>query len=122
MKIKLFVAIFAAMKFRIPRFDSKLTQVTIITIIAIILSKTAIYSLSSAFAFKSDLEVKDFRFSDIYNSVSDNPSVRQISDRVVLIAVDGCPRETIAEVIEAANSCSPAAIGVDVMFRIPRRG
>ena len=89
---------------------------SIITLLAIALSYTLIYSFTSMLAFKSSVEVKDYQFSDLYNVVADKNGQRRVSDNVVLVAVDGLSREAIAEVVGFASDARPKAIGVDIIF------
>lgn len=89
---------------------------SIITILAVALSYTLIYSFTSMLALKSSVEVKDYQFSDLYNVVTDKSVQRRVSDNVVLLAVDGLSREAIAEVINFARDAQPKAIGVDIIF------
>ena len=94
-------------------------QICIITGLAALLSKTILYSFTSMPAFKSMIEVKDVQMSDFYNRVSDSKSIRELSQNVVLISVDGKSREQIARVIECVSMEHPKAIGVDLLFEYP---
>jgi len=106
------------MKVKEP-FIKCVIQICIITGLAALLSKTILYSFTSMPAFKSMIEVKDVQMSDFYNRVSDSKSIRELSQNVVLISVDGKSREQIARVIECVSMEHPKAIGVDLLFEYP---
>ena len=106
------------MKLKKP-FIKSVIQICIITVLAALLSKTILYSFTSMPAFKSMIEVKDVQMSDFYNRVSDSKSVRELSQHIVLIPVDGKSREQIAQVIECVLLEHPKAVGVDLLFEYP---
>lgn len=89
----------------------------IITVLAVALSNTLVYSFTSMLALKSSVEVKDYQISDLYTVVADKSLPKKNSNNVVLIAVDGLSREQITDVISMVNEASPRAIGVDIMFQ-----
>ncbi len=91
-------------------------QVCIITALAVLFSRTVIYSITSIPTFNSSISGGDFKMSDIYNSVvNSNNDVRR-SKSIAIIGVDDCSRMEIAKVINAVNDCGPAAVGLDIMF------
>lgn len=89
----------------------------IITVLAVALSNTLVYSLTSMLALKSSVEVKDYQISDLYTVVADKSLQKKNSNNVVLVAVDGLSREQITDVISMVNEASPRVIGVDIMFQ-----
>ena len=91
----------------------------VITLLAVVLSNTLIYSFTSIVALKSSIEVKDYQISDLYSAVSDRNPIRTLSDDVILVAVDALSREQITDVIQVVNSASPRAVGVDILFEYP---
>lgn len=91
-------------------------QVCIITAIAVLFSRTAIYSITSVPAFNSSVSGGDFKMSDVYNSVVNNKSEHILSSDIVIVNVDDCSRLQIADVLKTVNACNPAAIALDVMF------
>lgn len=106
------------MKIKKP-FIKSVIQICIITGLAALLSKTILYSFTSMPAFKSMIEVKDVQMSDFYNRVSNSKPVRELSQHVVLIPIDGKSREQIAQVIKCVSQEHPKAIGVDLLFEYP---
>lgn len=97
-------------------------RICVITAMAALLSKTVMVSFTSLPAFRSMVEVKDYRMSDLYNRVSNSRTVRELSKKVVLVAVDGLSREGIAKTIEVISTANPAAVGVDILFEYPYDG
>ena len=95
---------------------SNIIQAIIVTLMTLILAITALHELSSLLDFKPSVQGSDFKISDIYNNVANSRSVRTLSDDVVIIALDGCGRNDIAQLIPIVDSLKPAAIGLDVLF------
>ena len=91
-------------------------QVCIITLIAVLFSRTAIYSITSVPAFNSSVSGGDFKMSDVYNSVVNNKSEHILSTDIAIVNVDDCSRLQIAEILKTVDACNPAAIALDVMF------
>lgn len=91
-------------------------QVCIITALAVLLSRTAIYSITSVPAFNSSVSGGDFKMSDVYNSVVNSKNPPTLSPDIKIVNVDDCSRLQIAEVLNAVNAAKPKAIGLDVMF------
>lgn len=61
----------------------------------------------------------DFEYTDIYKKVAERSSVETLCDDIVVVAVDGCSRRQIADVIDAVAFMSPAAVGLDLFFMHP---
>jgi CHASE2 domain-containing sensor protein len=89
---------------------------TAITLLAVALSKTLLYSFTSMLALKSSIEVKDYKLSDLYYAVADSSLPRIISENVVLVDVEGLSREEITALLHDIKAAEPKAIGVDVVF------
>ena len=85
---------------------------------ALLLSLAAIYGIIKCLSAVSD-DYNDFDFLDVYARVGDRTSVAKLSNDVVIVSIDDCSRDKIAQVIDAVNFCSPAAIGLDVFFIYP---
>lgn len=64
----------------------------------------------------------DFSITDMYQIVADGRDVRTLSPEIVIVDVNNCTRDQIAETIELAKLCEPRAIGVDVSFVDRREG
>ena len=100
----------------IKRITHIAIQIFAITAIAILLSRTAIYSITSVPAFNSSVSGGDFKMSDVYNSVINNNSEHILSTDIAIVNVDDCSRLQIAEVLKAVNDCDPVVIALDVFF------
>lgn len=68
------------------------------------------------------VEENDFQMSDLYNRVYNNKTVRELSQDVIIVTVDGMPRNQIAKTIEAVSLAKPKVIGVDIIFEFPYSG
>ncbi len=88
----------------------------IITVLAVALSNTLVYSFTSILALKSSFEVKDYQISDLYTVIADSTLPRNISDNIVLMAVDDLSRSAIAEVICFVKEADAKVIGLDLTF------
>lgn len=87
-----------------------------ITLLAVALSKTLLYSFTSMLALKSSVEVKDYKLSDLYYSVANNSLPKRNSDDIVMVAIDGLSREEITALLYDIKAAEPKAIGIDVVF------
>ena len=92
-------------------------QVVVITAISLLFSKTTIYNFTSIPAMNSSMAGVDFKMSDIYNSIVCRMTSMQRSKDVVIVSVDDCSREEIAEVISTVDSCGPSAVGLDIIYK-----
>lgn len=97
-------------------------HIIVITVIAAVLSNTIVYRFTSMLAFKSDVEIKDSKLSDLYTKTADKSLVRKVSRYVTLIAADTLNRSEIADVLNRIQYYSPRAIGIDYRFLEPRSG
>lgn len=64
----------------------------------------------------------DFSITDMYQIIADGRAVRTLSPDIVIVDVNNCSRDEIAETIELVKLCEPKAIGVDVSFVEKRDG
>lgn len=64
----------------------------------------------------------DFSFSDLYARMADKSATSRFSDDVVIVSIDGCPRDSLPSLIERLNSRGAATIGLDVIFKTRFRG
>ena len=67
-------------------------QICIITAIAVLFSRTAIYSITSVPAFNSSVSGGDFKMSDVYNSVVNCKSEHLLNSDIAIVNVDDCSR------------------------------
>lgn len=95
---------------------SLILDALVITGIAFGLSYFVQYDLTSISAFAPMKKATDFRLTDVYNAVADRRAERALSDDVIIVSIDGCSRESIAEVLDFVDYLNPAAIGLDVFF------
>ncbi len=91
----------------------------IVTALAMLLSYVAIYDLMSVSFFAPMEKAADFRFSDFYTLVANDRAEKQVDPDIVIVPVDGCRRGEIARVITDLDYCSPAAVGLDIVFTRP---
>ncbi len=94
-----------------------LGQIAAVTVISVLFSKTTISRLTSIPAMTNSMSGVDFKMSDVYNSVVSRMSTTKKSENVVIVSVDDCSREEIAEVINLLDSCEPAAVGLDIIYQ-----
>lgn len=90
-----------------------------ITVLAFLISFAVAYDISSISYFAPMEKASDFRISDFYQIVADGRGVRELDRRIVVVAIDDCSREEIAEVVEQVDFCAPRAVGLDVFFDYP---
>lgn len=93
-----------------------LACVGITTLLAFFLSQTIVYYFTSMLAFKSSIETKDYEIIDFYCAILDENSPKKVSNNIILVTVDGLPREEIATIIDSVKKASPRVIGVDILF------
>lgn len=89
----------------------------VITLISLCFTNVVIYELGSISGFVSADKSADFQISDIYNSIADYRDTRQASQHVTVIAVDGCSRQEVLDVVELVSEYQPKVIGLDVFFK-----
>ncbi len=94
-------------------------RTTIIVCLAYVLSYLIAYDISSISYFNGATGNANSRISDFYFAVANQRSVATLDKNVVIVSIDGCSREQIAEVIEMVDFCAPMAVGLDVMFNYP---
>ena len=85
-------------------------------LLAIGLAQFILYDFSSIEIFAPVEKKLDFRVSDIYNAVEEKKHIVELSKDVIVVSVDECNREQIAEVINLIASYKPKAIGLDISF------
>ncbi len=99
------------------RIISTVAQIAAVTTIAFLFSKTTIYRLTSIPAMTNSMSGVELKMSDVYNSVVSKMSTEKKSDNVVIVSVDDCSREEIAEVIRLLDGCDPSAVGLDIIYQ-----
>lgn len=88
-----------------------------ITALAFALSSVLLAPSSfSASTLVSAPEKNDFEMTDFYAIVADSRLVRTLDPDIVIVNIDNCDRNAIADVLEAVSLCNPAVVGLDVMF------
>ncbi len=78
--------------------------------------------LSFSLGAVSSMSSTDFSITDMYQLVADGRAVHTLSPNIVIVDVNNCSRDQIAETIELTKLCEPKAIGVDVSFVEQREG
>ena len=96
-----------------------LAHVAAIVLIALLLTRFTIYNISSLSIFAPMDKEVDFQMSDFYNLVADNKVVRDFSQDVIVVGVDGCSRREVIDAINIISACGPKAIGLDMYFTFP---
>ncbi len=94
-------------------------RTTVIVSLAYALSYLIVYDISSISYFDGATGDADSRISDFYFAVANRRSVATLDKNVVIVSIDSCSREQIAEVIERVDFCAPRAVGLDVVFDYP---
>ena len=87
-----------------------------ITILAFALSWLLIYDITQISYFAPLEKASDFETTDFYQIVDDRRSVRPYSDDIVVVGIDDLSRDEIADAIYMISLCSPAAVGIDILF------
>lgn len=91
----------------------------VITVMTLFFSHIVVYDLMSVSFFSPMEKASDFKFSDFYTIVADDRAVSILDDDIVLVPVDGLTRKEMAEIIDAIDFSSPAAVGLDIAFAPP---
>lgn len=94
-------------------------RTAIIVSLAYALSYLIVYDISSISYLGGAAGDADSRISDFYFAVANRRGVATLDKNVVIVSIDSCSREQIAEVIEMVDSCAPIAVGLDVIFDYP---
>lgn len=102
------------MKYSILR--KNMLYAVIVTLLSLLLSRFLIYDIFSASVFSSMEKSLDFEITDIYNAIAHKRALAKKSDAIVVVSIDGCSRQRIAQVIEAVDFFEPRVIGLDVLF------
>lgn len=102
----------------VHRFVKTLIVVGLAYCFAMIMAHPLSFSLGAI----SSMSSADFSITDMYQIIADGRDVRTLSPDIVIIDVNNCSRDQIAETIELAKLCEPKAIGVDVSFVEQREG
>ena len=82
----------------------------------LILGITSIHKILNLLDFSQSVNGGDFKMSDVYNIVAESRSMSTLNDEVAIVALDGCNRTEIADLLHIAQSSNPKAIGLDVLF------
>ena len=83
-----------------------------ITALAFALSSVLLAPFSfSASTLVSAPEKNDFEMTDFYAIVADSRLVRTLDPDIVIVNIDNCDRNAIADVLEAVSLCNPAVVG-----------
>lgn len=90
-----------------------------IVVVSFLASRWLAYDFLSISYFAPMEKASDFQVSDFYNIVADGREVRTLDSSIVLVNIDGCSRDQIADAVEQTDFCGPRAIGLDVFFDYP---
>ncbi len=91
-----------------------------ITLLAFALSLVLMSPFSfSATALLAAPDQNDFTINDFYNMAADGRAVRTLDPDVVIIDITECDRLGTAQVLDFIGQCSPRAVGVDIVYRVP---
>lgn len=88
----------------------------VITVMTLVFSHIAMYDLTSVSFFSPMEKAADFRFSDFYTMVADRGAASSYEKDIVIVPVDGCNRNQMAQTLSDIDFCSPAAVGLDIFF------
>ena len=91
-----------------------------ILVLALLMTRFVIYDLGSIGLFAPLEKEMDFQISDIYNAVEENKSVHVSSPDIVVVSVDNHNRDELLGDIRKISSAHPAAIGMDVYFKVSK--
>lgn len=108
-----------AMKLNIKPDD--FLKATVITVLAFSLSLVLMqpFSLSIATLISSN-DRHDFNITDFYNIIADGRAVRTLDRDIVIVDIKDATREDVAVVLDFLPALEPRAVGLDVMFDVPR--
>lgn len=101
-----------------PRFNTiaNLKQAFIITAIGLLLAVTSFHRILDALNFSKSINRSDVQMSDVYNNVAESRLVAMVNSEIVIVALDGCNRDDIANLLINLNTLSPSVMGLDVLF------
>lgn len=91
-------------------------QTAIVVVMTWVLSFTVIDNIADMTSLQLSIERKDYIMSDVYNTVANKRPVLTLSDDILIVGVDGCSRNQIADIISIINDNNPAVIGLDILF------
>lgn len=96
-------------------------KATVITVLAFSLSLVLMqpFSLSIATLISSN-DRHDFNITDFYNIIADGRAVRTLDRDIVIVDIKDATREDVAVVLDFLPALEPRAVGLDVMFDVPR--
>ncbi len=101
---------------------ARVAKTLIVGGVAYCLSMIMTQPLSFSLGAVSSMSSADFSITDMYQIVADGRAVHTLSPNIVIVDVNNCTRDQIAETIELTKLCEPKAIGVDVSFVEQRDG
>lgn len=94
-----------------------------ITLLAFLLSFLFVAPFASATSsFFATPEKNDFTVTDLYSMVADRRAVSRLNDKVVIVNIDTCGRDDIADILQMATLAGAAGVGLDVVFEEEREG
>ena len=88
----------------------------LITAFTFFLSHYIIYDISSLSVFSPMEKSNDFVVSDLYQTNLSNRMVSSMSNDIVIVSVDGCNRQEIADILTSINECKPKGVFLDIFF------
>lgn len=77
------------------------------------------YDISSIAYFNPTEKSATARIPDFYQMVANKRDIAKLDSTIVIVNIDNCNRDEIAETIELLGLCETKAIGVDIFFDSP---
>lgn len=104
---------------RFNRVVSAIPTALLLVGLAYLLSLVMTAPFAFTASFLNTSAVTDFDFSDFYANVANQRPVSEVDQTVMVINLENSDRAEYAAILEALQSTSPAAIGIDVLFQEP---
>lgn len=108
---------------RVPKLVRRLGKSFGITALAFLLSFIFVAPFVAVTSyFFSTPERNDFTVVDLYNMVADNRAVSHLDDNVIVVNIDNCGRNEIADILNVVSLAGAGSVGLDVLFEDERAG
>lgn len=92
-----------------------------VTILAFVLSRLLFqpfaFSLTSLVTIP---EKSDFNITDFYAILADSRPIKSLDKNIVIVDITQCDRNGIAEILDSLSLYNPLAVGLDVIFDVPK--
>ena len=103
-------------------FGKNIMKALCVTALAFVLSYLIHYDFSSISYFAPLEKASDFELSDFLQIVAHEQGAHHLDEEVVVVNVDGCDRQGIADVLMDLAYLQPKCVGIDILFDTPRQG